>query len=343
MSLDSLEFYNKAGIPLRRLGKDGPLVSALGLGCMGMSEFYGDADQNESIQVLNRAIDIGITFWDTADMYGIGDNEQLLGKVLSTRRKEVFLCTKFGNVRDKNDSTKKGICGTREYVLECCENSLKRLGVDFIDLYYQHRVDQSTPIEVTVGAMSELVKAGKVKYLGLSECSASTLRRAFAVHPIAAVQMEYSPWTLEIEENGLLEAARELGVAIVPYSPLGRGFLTGQYKSLNDFAENDWRRHNPRFQGENFEKNLDLVMKFEQLAKEKNATTSQLVLAWVMAQGNDIIPIPGTKRLKYLVENIGSFDVTINEEDEKKIREILNGFKVSGTRYPEAFMFACNV
>ncbi|KAJ3050657.1 hypothetical protein HK097_008338 [Rhizophlyctis rosea] len=320
--------------PLRKLGRNGPTVPALGLGCMGMSEFYGPGDEEENLAVLNKAIDLGCTFWDTADMYGSGANEELLAKVLKTRRNEVFLCTKFGNVRGPGGSF-LGVSGTPEYVRQCCDASLKRLGVSQIDLYYQHRVDTKTPIEETVKAMAELVKEGKVKYLGLSECSANTLRKAHAVHPIAAVQVEYSPWTLDIETNDLLKTCRELGVAIVAYSPLGRGFLTGQFKSSADFAPGDYRNHNPRFQGENFTNNLKLVEKIEELAAKKGVKASQLTLAWVLSQGDDFIAIPGTKRIKYLEENLKSVDVKITPEEDKQIREIIKSIEIIGARYAD--------
>ncbi|KAI9202309.1 aldo/keto reductase [Polychytrium aggregatum] len=325
-----------------RLGRNGPLVSPIGLGCMGMSEFYGASNDEESIAVLNRAIDLGATFWDTADIYGYGDNERLLAKVLATRRDSVFLCTKFGIVRDRTDPTVRGFSGTPEYVRKACEASLERLQVQTIDLYYLHRADPNIPIEVTVAAMAELVKEGKVRYLGLSEVSGDTLRRAYAVHPIAAVQVEYSPWTLDIETNGLLDACRELGVTIVAYSPLGRGFLTGQYQSLDDFAADDYRRFSPRFAGDNFQKNLDLVRKFEEIAKAKGVSTSQFVLAWVVAQGEDFITIPGTKRVKYLEENMGAANVEITAEDKAAVRQILDSFEVSGDRYPTNMMAALN-
>ncbi|RUS29112.1 aldo/keto reductase [Jimgerdemannia flammicorona] len=319
-------------IPPRKLGRTGIKVAAIGLGCMGMSEFYGPGDEKESIAVLERSIELGANFWDTADMYGMGKNEELLAKVLKTRRSEVFLATKFGNVRGPNGEF-LGVNGTPEYVRQALEASLRRLQVDYVDLYYQHRVDPNVPIEDTVRAMAELVKEGKVRYLGLSECSAATLRRAYAVHPIAALQMEYSPWALDIEENGILETARELGVTIVAYSPLGRGMLTGQYTSPDDFEENDFRRTAPRFNAENFPKNLDLVCRFDELAKAKGVTTSQFVLAWVLAQGQDFIPIPGTKRIKYLEENVGAADVALSEHELKEIRKIINSIEIHGTRY----------
>ncbi|KAI9205405.1 aldo/keto reductase [Polychytrium aggregatum] len=320
-------------IPTRALGRNGPQVSCLGLGCMGMSEFYGASSEEESLQVLNRAIDLGCTFWDTADVYGLGENEKLLAKVLATRRDEVFLCTKFGIVRDPVTKQFTGVRGTPEYVRKSCEDSLERLGVKTIDLYYQHRPDASVPIEDTVRAMAELVAEGKVRYLGLSECNAETLRRAHKVHPIAAIQMEFSPWVLDIEQNDVLKTARELGVAIVPYSPLGRGFLSGQIKSIDDLDENDYRRFNPRFMGDNFAKNLELVRKFESLAKQKNVTSSQYVLAWVLSQGIDFIPIPGTKRIKYLEENLVAATITITPEEDKVVRDLLSQFPVSGARY----------
>ncbi|KAJ3038537.1 hypothetical protein HDV00_000542 [Rhizophlyctis rosea] len=325
---------SQSNIPLRKLGKYGPLVPALGLGCMGMAGAYGAADKDESIAVLNHALDLGVVFWDTADRYG--DNEDLLAEVLKTRRDEVFICTKFGGIMTPDG--KFGVCGTPEYVKQACEKSLKRLGVDVIDLYYQHRVDPETPIEDTVRAMAELVKEGKVRYLGMSECSAATLRRACAVHHIAAVQVEYSPWTLDIETNDLLSTCRKLGVAIVAYSPLGRGFMTGQFKKPEDIPANDARHLNPRFQGENFFANLKLVDKFEEVAKRKGCKPSQLVLSWVLNQGEDFFAIPGTKRSKYLEENVASCHVTITEEDDKEIRDILRSVEVVGTRYPEHFM-----
>ncbi|CAB4410695.1 unnamed protein product [Rhizophagus irregularis] len=313
----------------RELGKTGVKISAIGLGCMGMSDYYGPADEQENINVLNRSIELGCTFWDTADMYGVGANEILLSKVLKERRDEVFLCTKFGVVREPSGEV-KGISGKPEYIRQACENSLKRLGVDCIDLYYQHRIDSNTPIEESIGALAELVKEGKVKYIGLSECSAETLRRAYKVHPIAAIQMEYSPWTLDIETNGIVEVCRELGVTIVAYSPLGHGILTGKYKSIDDFAPDDWRRALPRFQGDNFAKNLDIVNKFNEFADKKGVTASQLCLAWILAQGDDIVTIPGTKRMKYLEENLGGVNVQLTSEELSEIRKIIDSIDISG-------------
>ncbi|PKY49191.1 aldo/keto reductase [Rhizophagus irregularis] len=326
---------------LRELGKTGVKIPAIGLGCMGMSEFYGSADEQENIKVLNRAIDIGCTFWDTADLYGSGANEILLSKVLKERRNEVFICTKFAFSRGPNGEFK--ISGKPEYVRQACDNSLKRLGVICIDLYYQHRVDPNTPIEDTVGALAELVKEGKIKYIGLSECSAESLRRAYKVHPIAAVQMEYSPWTLDIETNGVLEACRELGVTIVAYSPLGRGFLTGKYKSLDDFEPNDYRRGVPRFQGENFNKNLEIVHKFDEFASKKGVTTGQLCLAWVIAQGDDFVTIPGTRKIKYLEENFEARKIHLSSEELSEIRKIIDSIEISGTRYNEDDLKLLNV
>ncbi|PKC13138.1 aldo/keto reductase [Rhizophagus irregularis] len=322
---------------LRELGKTGVKISAIGLGCMGMSEFYGSADEQENINVLNRAIDLGSTFWDTSDIYGNGANEILLSKVLKDKRDKVFLCTKFGSLRNSNGAF-LGVSGKPEYVRQACEKSLKRLGVDYIDLYYQHRMDPNTPIEDTVGALAELVKEGKVKYIGLSECSAETLRRAHKVHPIAAIQMEYSPWTLDIEKNGIMEACRELGVTIVAYSPLGRGFLTGKYKSIDDFEPDDFRRAVPRFQGENFNKNLEIVRKFEEFANKKGVTPSQLCLAWVLAQGDNIVAIPGTRKIKYLEENFEAAKIHLTPEELSEIRQIINSIEIIGARYQEEHM-----
>ncbi|KAL2919988.1 hypothetical protein HK105_200054 [Polyrhizophydium stewartii] len=323
-----------SNVPQRRLGRNGPLVSALGFGAMGMSEFYGaidDKSEQESVALLHKIIDAGCTFWDTADVYGTGRNEQLLARVLKTRRNEVFLCTKFALYRDPQAGF--GVSGKPEYVRKACEASLQRLGVDSIDLYYQHRVDPSTPIEETVAAMAELVKEGKVKHLGLSECSAANIRRAHAVHPIAAYQVEYSPWCLDIETDDRLATCRELGIAIIAYSPLGRGFLTGAIKSPADFDPTDYRKFLPRFQPGAFEKNLELVREFEKIAAAKGVTVSQLCLAWVMAQGDDVIPIPGTKREKYFFDNWGSLNVKLTEAELREIRDLIAKMPVEGDRY----------
>jgi len=324
----------------RRLGRSGLTVSALGLGCMGMSEFYGARENTESVATIHRALDLGINFLDTADIYGLGHNEELVGKAIRDRRKEVILATKFGNVRG-SDGSWKGVNGKPEYVRAACEASLRRLGVDVIDLYYQHRVDPETPVEETVEAMAALVREGKVRFLGLSEAAPATVRRAVAVHPIAALQSEYSLWTREPEEE-VLSVCRELGVGFVPYSPLGRGFLTGKIKRPEDLPEGDYRRNSPRFQGENFQRNLGLVRLVEEIAAEKGCTASQLALAWLLAQGKDMVPIPGTKRRDRLEENVGALKVTLKKRDLARIDEALPPGAASGMRYPAEAMRAVN-
>jgi len=315
----------------RTLGQ-GLTVSAQGLGCMGMSEFYGPGDEAESLATIHRALDLGVTLLDTADMYGPFTNEELVGRAVARRRDEVVLATKFGNERAP-DGTRIGVNGRPEYVRSACDASLRRLGVDHIDLYYQHRVDPDTPIEDTVGAMAELVAAGKVRHLGLSEAAPATIRRAQAVHPITALQTEWSLWTRDPETDGVLETVRRLGIGFVAYSPLGRGFLSGAFRSLEDLAEDDFRRHNPRFQGENFQKNLGLVERVQQIAAGKEVSAAQLALAWVLAQGDDVVPIPGTKRRRNLEENVAADDIRLTPEELEQIDEVLPVGAAAGDRY----------
>jgi aryl-alcohol dehydrogenase-like predicted oxidoreductase len=324
----------------RKLGNQGLIVSELGLGCMGMSEFYSGRDDNEAIATIHHALDLGVTFIDTADMYGPFTNEELVGQAIKDRREQVILATKFGNMRSPEGGF-LGVSGKPDYVRQCCDDSLQRLGVEIIDLYYQHRVDPTVPIEDTIGAMAELVQQGKVRYLGMSEAAPATIRRAHAVHPISALQTEYSLWSRDPEDE-ILPTIRELGIGFVPYSPLGRGFLSGGFKTVEDLAPDDYRRNSPRFQGENFAKNLELVAQIQAIAAEKGATASQLALAWLLAQGEDIVPIPGTKRRAYLEENVAAANILLTQDDLRRIEAVAPKGVAVGDRYPMQTMSTVN-
>ncbi len=326
----------------RNLGQSNLEVSAIGLGCMGMSFAYGDADETESLATIDRALELGVNFLDTADIYGPRINEELVGRALKGRRNKFILATKFGIVFDPANLGIRGINGRPEYVRQSVEGSLKRLDIDTIDLYYLHRVDPDTPIEETVGAMARLIDEGKIRYIGLSEASADTLKRASSVHEITALQSEYSLWTRDVEDNGVLETARELGIGVVPFSPLGRGFLSGEIKTIDDLEDADWRRTNPRFQGENFDKNIKLVERIKELAAEKGVAASQLALAWVLAQGEDLVPIPGTKRRKYIEQNVAAVEIELTADEMQRINEVFPRDAASGLRYPEAMMKSVN-